>query len=134
MSSPLVESFVIFQQYSSLSRLFPSEFRFVFVKLRLIGPVASLCGFKSTLYMWMLAHILVCTNLFEGAEGGFPLWHQMALGKMNHTFEETQNKAIPANPSDPLLRKWVKVPENPIARNPAQVVSDITSRDPTAAW
>jgi len=54
----------------------------------------------------------------------------MGLGKMNHTFEETQNKAIPANPADPLLRKWVKVPKNPIARN----VSDITSRDPTAAW
>jgi hypothetical protein len=37
MSSPLVESFVIFQQYSSLSRLFPSEFRFVFVKSGLIN-------------------------------------------------------------------------------------------------
>jgi hypothetical protein len=105
MSSPLVESFVIFQQYSSLSRLFPSKFRFVFVKLGLIGLVASLYGFKSTVYMRMLARILVCTNLFEGAEGGFPLWHQLGLDKMNHTFEETQNKAIPADPSDPLLRK-----------------------------
>jgi hypothetical protein len=36
---------------SSLSKLFPSEFWFVFVKLRLIGPVASLYGFKSTVYM-----------------------------------------------------------------------------------
>jgi hypothetical protein len=53
----------------------------------------------------MLAKILVFTNLFEGAEGGFPLWHQMELGKMNHTLEETQNKAIPVNPLDPLLRK-----------------------------
>jgi hypothetical protein len=53
----------------------------------------------------MLARILMCTNLFEGAEGGFLLWHQLGLGKMNHTFEETQNKAIPADPSDPLLRK-----------------------------
>jgi hypothetical protein len=53
----------------------------------------------------MLARILMSTNLFEGAEGGFPLWHQMGLGKMNHTFEETQNKAIPTDPTDPLLRK-----------------------------
>jgi hypothetical protein len=37
MSSPLVESFVIFQQYSSLSRLFPFEFRFVFMKSGLIS-------------------------------------------------------------------------------------------------
>jgi hypothetical protein len=59
----------------------------------------------------MLAKKLVCTNLFEGAERGFPLWHQMGLGKMNHTFEETQNKAVPTNPSNPLLRKWVKMPE-----------------------
>jgi hypothetical protein len=51
MSSPLVESFVIFQQYNSLSRLFPSEFQFVFVKLGLIGPIASLYGFKSIVYM-----------------------------------------------------------------------------------
>jgi hypothetical protein len=40
----------------------------------------------------------------------------MGLGKMNPTFEETQNKAIPTNPSNPLLKKWVKVPRNPIAR------------------
>jgi hypothetical protein len=40
----------------------------------------------------------------------------MGLGKMNHTFEETQNKAILANPSNPLFKKWVKVPRNPIAR------------------
>jgi len=35
----------------SLSRLFPFEFRFVFVKLGLIGPITSLCGFKSIIYM-----------------------------------------------------------------------------------
>ncbi len=38
----------------------------------------------------MLARKLVYTNLFEGVERGFPLWHQMGLGKMNHTFEETE--------------------------------------------
>jgi hypothetical protein len=53
--------------FSSLSRLFPFEFWFVFVKLGLIGLVPNLCGFKSTVYMWMLARKLVCTNLFEGA-------------------------------------------------------------------
>ncbi len=53
---------------------------------------------------------------------------------MNHTFEETQNKAIPTDPSDLLIRKWVKVPENPIARHPAEVVSNITFKDPTTTW
>jgi hypothetical protein len=28
----------------------------------------------------------------------------------------------------------VKVPKNPIARHPAKVVSNITFRDPIAAW
>ncbi len=82
----------------------------------------------------MLSRKLVCTNLFEGVERGFPLWHQMGLGKMNHTFEETQNKVVPANSSYPLLRKWVKVPEDPIARHPTKVVSNITFRDPIVAW
>ncbi len=76
----------------------------------------------------------MCTNLFEGAERGFPLWHQMGLGKMNHTFKETQNKAVPIDPSDLHLKKWVKVPKNPIVRHPAKVVSNITFKDSTAAW
>jgi len=58
----------------------------------------------------------------------------MGLGKMNHTFEETQNKAISTDPSNPLLRKWVTVPENPIARHPAKIGSNITFRDPTVTW
>ncbi len=53
---------------------------------------------------------------------------------MNHTFEETQNKAIVADPSNLLLRKWVKVYENPIIRLHVEVVNNITFRDPTAAW
>ncbi len=76
----------------------------------------------------------MCTNLFQGAEGGFPLWHQMGLGKMNHTFEETHNKIILVDPLDPPLRKWVKVPENPIARYHVEVVSNITIKDPVATW
>jgi len=58
----------------------------------------------------------------------------MGLGKMNHTFEETQNKAIPADPSNPFFRKWVKVPKNLIVKHPTEVVSNITFKDPTAVW
>ncbi len=76
----------------------------------------------------------ISVNLFEGAKGGFPLWHQMGLGKMNHTFEETQNKVILVDPSNPLFKKWMKVLENPIAKHPAEVVSNITFKDPTTAW
>jgi hypothetical protein len=82
----------------------------------------------------MLTKKLVCTNLFKGVEGGFLLWHQMGLGTMNRTFEETQNKVIPADPSDPLFKKWVKVLENPIAKHHAKVVSNITFRDLIAVW
>jgi hypothetical protein len=46
----------------------------------------------------MLARKLVCTNLFEGVEAGFPLWHQMGLGNMNHIFKETQNKVVQETP------------------------------------
>ncbi len=76
----------------------------------------------------------ISVNLFEGVKGGFPLWHQMGLGKMNHTFEETHNKVVPVDPSDPLFKKWMKVPENPIARHPIEVISNITFKNPTAAW
>jgi hypothetical protein len=41
---------------------------------------------------------------------------------------------VPTDPLDALLRKWVKVPENPIARHHAEVVTNITFRDPTVAW
>jgi hypothetical protein len=58
----------------------------------------------------------------------------MGLGKMNHTFEETQNKVVPTDPSDPLFIKWVKVSKNPIAKHLAEVVSNITFRDPIAIW
>jgi hypothetical protein len=58
----------------------------------------------------------------------------MGLGKINYTFEKTENKAVLANPLNPLFRKWVKVPKNPIARHPAKVVSNITFRNPTVAW
>jgi beta-fructofuranosidase len=41
--------------------------------------------------------------------------------------------AYPEEPSDPLLRKWVKDPENPILRPPPGIgLTDF--RDPTTAW
>ncbi len=52
---------------------------------------------------------------------------------MNHTFKETQNKAVLVDPSDPLLKKWMKPPKNPIAKHLAEVVSNITFRDLTIA-
>jgi hypothetical protein len=58
----------------------------------------------------------------------------MGFDKMNHTFEKTQNKAVPIDPLDPLFRKWVKMPENPIAKHLTKVVNNITFRDPTVAW
>lgn len=51
----------------------------------------------------------------------------------SHASEQTQNIAYPEDPSDPLLRKWVKDPENPILRHPDGI--DIRDfRDPTTAW
>jgi hypothetical protein len=35
-----------------------------------------------------------------------------------HCNEQTQNMAVPADPEDPLLRKWVKVKQNPIVKRP----------------
>ncbi|KAG0567020.1 hypothetical protein KC19_7G104500 [Ceratodon purpureus] len=47
--------------------------------------------------------------------------------------EQTQNVAYPGDPSDPLLRRWVKDQENPILRSPPGInIKDF--RDPTTAW
>jgi beta-fructofuranosidase len=53
--------------------------------------------------------------------------------KMDGHFEQMQNMAVPADPSDPLLRKWIKVHQNPIATHPASV-SEEDFRDPSTAW
>lgn len=47
--------------------------------------------------------------------------------------EETQNIAVPANASDPYLRDWVKLPENPVLRHPVGIDKE-DFRDPTTAW
>ncbi|KAH9530773.1 hypothetical protein CY35_19G002300 [Sphagnum magellanicum] len=86
------------------------------------GPNISWAHAVSTyLVHWLYLEIVLEPDYTIGPNGvpfiiytgGFPLWHQMGLSKMNHTFKETQNKAIPADPSDPLLRK-----------NPTQVEDD----------
>ncbi|CAK9880617.1 unnamed protein product [Sphagnum jensenii] len=50
-----------------------------------------------------------------------------------HCNEQTQNMAVPADPEDPLLRKWVKVKQNPIVKHPEDV-GEQDMRDPTTAW
>ncbi|KAJ3672633.1 hypothetical protein LUZ60_007354 [Juncus effusus] len=47
--------------------------------------------------------------------------------------EQVQNLAYPADPSDPLLLKWVKYEGNPVLSPPSNILpSDF--RDPTTAW
>ncbi|KAJ7516144.1 hypothetical protein O6H91_22G044800 [Diphasiastrum complanatum] len=46
---------------------------------------------------------------------------------------QLQNMAVPEDLSDPLLRKWVKVPQNPMLVPPPSIgYTDF--RDPTTAW
>jgi beta-fructofuranosidase len=54
-------------------------------------------------------------------------------GRAEEKLEQVQNMAVPADPSDPLLRKWVKVPHNPILKaHPG--VAEHCFRDPSTAW
>ncbi|KAG0610875.1 hypothetical protein M758_7G098700 [Ceratodon purpureus] len=51
----------------------------------------------------------------------------------SYSAEQTQNIAYPEDPSDPLLRKWVKDHDNPVLRHPRGIdYKDF--RDPTTAW
>lgn len=47
--------------------------------------------------------------------------------------EQLQCLAVPADASDPLLRKWIKAPENPILAHPSNIAAQ-DFRDPTTAW
>ncbi len=54
-------------------------------------------------------------------------------GLIENTGEQLQCMAVPADPSDPFLREWVKVPQNPILTRPPDVgIHDF--RDPSTAW
>ncbi|XP_024537264.1 acid beta-fructofuranosidase [Selaginella moellendorffii] len=46
---------------------------------------------------------------------------------------QVQNLALPLNTSDPLLREWIKIPENPILVPPPGIAPK-DFRDPTTAW
>ncbi|KAL2939217.1 Beta-fructofuranosidase insoluble isoenzyme 1 [Bienertia sinuspersici] len=52
---------------------------------------------------------------------------------VNAVSEQVQNIAIPANLSDPYLRKWVKPDYNPII-TPSSDMNTSYFRDPTTAW
>nr|XP_004515312.1 beta-fructofuranosidase, cell wall isozyme-like isoform X2 [Cicer arietinum] len=48
---------------------------------------------------------------------------------------QTQNLAIPKNVSDPLLREWIKSPNNPLMEpNNVNKINATSFRDPTTAW
>ncbi|GLJ16800.1 hypothetical protein SUGI_0289490 [Cryptomeria japonica] len=47
--------------------------------------------------------------------------------------EQVQNMAVPKNLSDPFLREWVKIPENPIIV-PDGDMDGSNFRDPTTGW
>eukprot|EP00249_Psilotum_nudum_P024138 c29104_g2_i1 orf=514-2226(+) len=51
----------------------------------------------------------------------------------SNSSQQMQNLAVPADPSDPLLRKWIKVPQNPVIVATANLNSS-EFRDPTTAW
>jgi beta-fructofuranosidase len=47
--------------------------------------------------------------------------------------EQSQNLAVPVDPTDPLLRQWKKADSNPLIYNPKGIKAD-DFRDPTSAW
>ncbi|CAM6125699.1 unnamed protein product [Calypogeia fissa] len=51
----------------------------------------------------------------------------------NDICDQTQNLALPVDPSDPLLRNWKKVDANPIVYSPVGIKPN-DFRDPTTAW
>ncbi|KAI9109565.1 hypothetical protein K1719_019619 [Acacia pycnantha] len=49
--------------------------------------------------------------------------------------QQVQNLAIPKNASDPFLKEWVKIPQNPLmAPTRANGINSSSFRDPTTAW
>ena len=58
-------------------------------------------------------------------------WSNISFSRDNQV--QMQAMAIPSDPSDPLLRKWVKIPQNPLIQAPPGINST-KFRDPTTAW
>ncbi|CAM0908434.1 unnamed protein product [Alopecurus aequalis] len=56
------------------------------------------------------------------------------VGSTNASIKmEAQCVAVPADPNDPLLRRWTKHPANPVLLHPPGI-KDMDFRDPTTAW
>ncbi|XP_022941082.1 beta-fructofuranosidase, insoluble isoenzyme CWINV1-like [Cucurbita moschata] len=51
----------------------------------------------------------------------------------NSKNQQFQNLAVPKNPSDPLLKEWIKSPHNPLI-SPVDDIDPLNFRDPTTAW
>ncbi|GLJ14715.1 hypothetical protein SUGI_0238530 [Cryptomeria japonica] len=51
----------------------------------------------------------------------------------DNSSRQVQNMVVPQNSSDPYLRKWMKIPENPIIV-PDNGINGSSFRDPTTAW
>ncbi|XP_074288896.1 fructan 6-exohydrolase-like isoform X3 [Silene latifolia] len=54
---------------------------------------------------------------------------------INTDFYQVQNMAFPKDPSDPYLKEWVKVVQNPVmVGTPGSIINASEFRDPTTAW
>uniref|UniRef100_A0A0C9QPW1 TSA: Wollemia nobilis Ref_Wollemi_Transcript_14316_2269 transcribed RNA sequence n=1 Tax=Wollemia nobilis TaxID=56998 RepID=A0A0C9QPW1_9CONI len=51
----------------------------------------------------------------------------------DNSSRQVQNMVVPKNPADPLLREWVKIPQNPILV-PENGINASSFRDPTTGW
>eukprot|EP01018_Ginkgo_biloba_P004247 Gb_04559 [translate_table: standard] len=51
----------------------------------------------------------------------------------NNASQQMQSMVLPKNLSDPLLREWVKIPQNPII-TPTPGINGSSFRDPTTGW
>ncbi|KAJ7963186.1 Beta-fructofuranosidase, insoluble isoenzyme like [Quillaja saponaria] len=64
--------------------------------------------------------------------GGKPVILYTGIDPQNR---QVQNLAKPKNVSDPLLREWVKLPQNPLmAPTESNKINSSSFRDPTTAW
>ncbi|KAJ8755810.1 hypothetical protein K2173_024355 [Erythroxylum novogranatense] len=64
--------------------------------------------------------------------GGEPI---LLYTGVNRFQQQVQNMAVPKDPSDPYLRKWVKSGRNPLmAPTPENQINASSFRDPTTAW
>ncbi|RYR06008.1 hypothetical protein S83_056741 [Arachis hypogaea] len=67
-------------------------------------------------------------TILEGGEKPFILYTGIDENK-----HQVQNLAIPKNASDPFLREWIKLPQNPVMKPPIGVELN-NFRDPSTAW